>query len=120
MNCWKCGKSVDVDKENSTECQNCKNPTLSDAKDAINKAKLHADNIDNGLEAFKEKIKVWRAEFPASPKRDMNRYIHHLCLMADELEDKVNQKAIVDPRDKDELLEKIRLVQELAEKLSLS
>ena len=123
MTCWKCGKELGSDKKDEVRCQAC-DPKLSDAKNILGSALARADQLGEGLDAFKEKIKKWRESSPNPIKqglaenRDINRCIHYLCLMADELEEKIASKIVIAQKDASELEEKALYIAQLAKELT--
>ncbi len=117
MTCWKCGK--ETQEEGCSACE----PKVSDIHNTLNRAKERSDNIESSLDSFKEKIKKWRASPPdpipqgSAEDRDINRCIHYLCLMADDLEAKIASKTKVRTVDAKELEQKALALAELAKKL---
>jgi hypothetical protein len=122
MSCWKCGKDLDQ----KCNCDSPKSELAAEAKNVLGSAMARADKVGEGLAAFKEKIKGWRESSPDPIKqglaenRDINRNIHFLCLMADELEEKVASKVAISQADAKELEEKALYIAELAKKLTNS
>ena len=114
-----CGKEL----ESAQNCQTC-TPKLSDVKKVLEGAKQRAAKIENDLTAFREKIKKWRESDPSPIKQglaedqDINRCIHYLCLMADELEGKIASQATISQADAEELRQKALYVAKLAKELT--
>jgi len=65
-----------------------------------------------------DKIKTWQKSSNPSPEMDIDRCIHYLCLMADELEEKVNTKTSFKQESIEELEQKALYVANLARKLT--
>jgi hypothetical protein len=123
MLCWKCGKELDVGKDCACDSSEVVE-IAADAKNVLDSALERADKLGEGLAAFKEKIKKWKESSPNPIKqglavnRDINRNIHFLCLMADELEEKVAAKTPIRHADIKELEEKALYIAELAKRLT--
>lgn len=111
--CWKCG---DVEK--------CNCDLLASTKESIDRAIARTDAMGSSLDDFRKRLEEHRKKNPLPPidyslaeDRDISRMIHFLCLMADELEEKLAAETVIRPLDKKELSEKALFIAELSNRL---
>ena len=114
MECWKCA---------GLGCNDCKSAeTLEQLKDTIDSALKRSDRIQGSLDNLREKLKKHsRESIPEgyATNRALKQIIHYLCLMIDDVEELVEKGTEVRNRDKAELLEKLKTLTDLSNKLNL-
>lgn len=76
--CWKCSETLI-----EGGCPACDASTVTLIREAINRAKEHADKIDICLASFEEKIKFHKAASSKKNTKDIGFAINTLCNIID-------------------------------------